>query len=257
MADGGAKYNAGPAFIGTGIADLSDSLAAVKQLVFEDHEFTLPDLVAVLRDDFEGHEDIRQMLITKAPKYGNDIEEVDALAREFTDCVADIIDGYTGYTGCKIINGLYPVSSHVPHGKVVGALPSGRHAWKPLADGCSPSHGYDTVGPTAVVKSVAKIDHSRHTAGTLLNVKLHPDLLKEDRDLDNLAALIRSFFELGGYHIQFNVVTGDTLRAAQASPDQYRGLLVRVAGYSAYFTDLCKEMQDDIIDRTEHCSWGS
>ena len=226
-------------------------------LVFEDHEFSLPELVDVLRSDFEGREDIRQMLITRAPKYGNDIDEVDDLAREFSDYVADVIDGYTGYTGSKIINGLYPVSSHVPHGKVVGALPSGRRAWKPLADGCSACHGQDTLGPTAVVKSVAKIHHSRHTAGTLLNIKLNPELLKDDRDLDNLAALIRGFFQLGGYHIQFNVVTGDTLRAAQADPDQHRGLLVRVAGYSAYFTDLCKEMQDDIIARTEHCSWGA
>lgn len=257
MADGGAKYNSGPAFIGTGIADLADSLAAVKHLVFEDQEFTLPDLVSVLREDFVGHEDIRQMLITRAPKYGNDIDEVDHLAREFTDYVAELVDGYTGFTGCKIINGLYPVSSHVPHGKVVGALPSGRRAWTPLADGCSPFHGYDTDGPTAVIKSVVKIDHARHTAGTLLNIKLHPDLLKEDRDLDNLAALIRSLFSLGGYHVQFNVVTGDTLRAAQAEPDKYRGLLVRVAGYSAYFTDLCGEMQDDIIARTEHAAWGS
>jgi formate C-acetyltransferase len=257
IADGGAKYNSGPAFIGTGIADLADSLAAVRKLVFEDGELTLPELVAVLRKDFEGHEDIRQMLITRAPKYGNDLDDVDQLAREFTDYVADLIDGYTGFTGCRIVNGLYPVSSHVPHGKVVGALPSGRRAWTPLADGCSPFHGHDTLGPTAVVKSVAKIDHARHTAGTLLNVKLHPDLLKDDRDLDNLAALIKSFFTLGGYHVQFNVVTGETLRAAQADPDQYRGLLVRVAGYSAYFTDLCKEMQDDIIARTEHCAWGS
>jgi pyruvate formate-lyase/glycerol dehydratase family glycyl radical enzyme len=257
MADGGAKYNAGPAFIGTGIADLADSLTAVRHLVFEDHELTLPELADVLRADFEGHEDIRQMLVTRAPKYGNDIDEVDDLAREFSDYVADVIDGYTGFTGSRIINGLYPVSSHVPHGRVVGALPSGRRAWKPLADGCSACHGQDTVGPTAVVKSVAKIDHARHTAGTLLNIKLNPELLTEDRDLDNLAALIKSFFLLGGYHIQFNVVTGDTLRAAQADPDEYRGLLVRVAGYSAYFTDLCREMQDDIIDRTEHCTWGA
>jgi len=257
MADGGAKYNSGPAFIGTGIADLADSLAAVKHLVFEDAQLTLPELVGALREDFAGHEDVRQLLITRAPKYGNDIDEVDELAREFTDYVADLVDGYTGYTGCKIVNGLYPVSSHVPHGKVVGALPSGRHAWMPLADGCSPFHGHDVCGPTAVIKSVAKIDHSRHTAGTLLNMKLHPNLLKEDRDLDNLAALIRSFFTLGGYHIQFNVVTGDTLRAAQDDPDKYRGLVVRVAGYSAYFTDLCKEMQDDIIARTEHAAWGT
>jgi formate C-acetyltransferase len=124
-----------------------------------------------------------------------------------------------------------------------------------LGDGCSPFHGYDTLGPTAVIKSVTRIDHARHTAGTLLNMKLSPDLLQDDRDLDNWAALIRGLFELGGYHIQFNVVSAATLRAAQKDPDKHRGLMVRVAGYSAYFTDLCREIQDDIIARTEHNRW--
>lgn len=256
IAGGGAQYNAGPAFIGTGIADLADSLAAIKKLVFEEQAITLPELVEILKKDFDGAESVRQMLINRAPKYGNDIEEVDELAREFTDYAADLAVSYRGYTGCKIINGLYPVSSHVPHGKVVGALPSGRRAWTPLADGCSPYHGYDSLGPTASIKSVAKIDHAKHTAGTLLNVKLNPDLVKDDRGLDNLAALIRSFFTLGGYHIQFNVVSSHTLREAQRDPEKYKGLIVRVAGYSAYFADLCREIQNDIIDRTEHTSWS-
>lgn len=255
ITEGGAVYNAGPAFIGTGIADLADSLAAVKRLVYDTGTLTMEELVEVLKADFEGREDIRQMLINRAPKYGNDVEEVDVFAREFTDLAADLAQSYTGYVGCPIINGLYPVSSHVPHGRVVGALPSGRRAWTPLADGCSPFHGYDTSGPTAVIKSVTRIDHSRHTAGTVLNMKLNPGLVKDDRDLGNLAALIRSLFELGGYHIQFNVVGAATLRAAQKEPEKYRGLIVRVAGYSAYFTDLCREIQDDIIARTEHTRW--
>lgn len=251
MTEGGARYNAGPAFIGTGIADLADSLAAVRALVYEDKRIAPQELVAALKADFVGYEQIALML-EAAPKYGNDDPSVDALAEEFSDFASGLVESYMGYCGCPIINGLYPVSSHVPHGKVVGALPSGRRAWTPLADGCSPFHGHDTRGPTAVLKSVAKINHDRHTAGTLLNMKLNPDLLQDDRDLANLAALIRGFFRMGGYHIQFNVVSSDTLRAAQARPADYKGLMVRVAGYSAYFADLCKEIQDDIIIRTEH-----
>lgn len=252
---GGAVYNAGPAFIGTGIADLADSLAAVQRLVYETGTLTLEELIEALRVNFKGREDLHQMLIHRAPKYGNDVQEVDGLAREFTDLAGDLAGSYRGYAGCPVINGLYPVSSHVPHGKVVAALPSGRLAWTPLADGCSPFHGYDTHGPTAVIKSVTRIDHTRHTAGTLLNMKLSPNLLQDDRDLDNLAALIRGLFDLGGYHIQFNVVSAATLRTAQKEPGKYRGLMVRVAGYSAYFTDLCREIQDDIIVRTEHTRW--
>lgn len=252
---GGAKYNAGPAFIGTGVADLVDSLAAIRTLVYEEGRVSMAELIAALRDDFSADEGLRQMLINRAPKYGNDDPEADDLATEFTDFVAEEVESHKGLFGCATINGLYPVSSHVPHGKVVAALPSGRHAWTPLADGCSPFHGYDKHGPTASIKSVARIHHDRHTAGTLLNMKLSPELVKDDRGLDNLAALVRTFFDLGGYHIQFNVVTAATLRAAQHDPDQYQGLIVRVAGYSAYFADLCREMQDDIIDRTEHVAW--
>jgi pyruvate formate-lyase/glycerol dehydratase family glycyl radical enzyme len=251
---GGAQYNAGPAFIGTGIADLADSLAAVKKLVYDEGALTLPELVTILKKDFDGAENVRQMLLNRAPKYGNDLDEVDQFAREFTDYAAELLTAYHGNTGGEVINGLYPVSSHVPHGKVVGALPSGRKAWRPLADGCSPFQGYDRAGPTASIRSVAKIDHARHTAGTLLNMKLNPALVADERGLDNLAALIRSFFELGGFHVQFNVISGDTLRAAQREPEKYTGLIVRVAGYSAYFADLCEEIQDDIIARTEYGS---
>lgn len=253
---GGARNNAGPAFIGTGIADLADSLAAVRKLVYEEQALSLPELVTILKKDFDGAENVRQMLIRRAPKYGNDLDEVDELAREFTDFAAELLKDYRGNTGGQIINGLYPVTSHVPHGKVVGALPSGRKAWAPLADGCSPFQGYDTNGPTAAIKSVAKIDHRRHTAGTLLNMKLNPELVNNERGLDNLAALIRSFFELGGFHIQFNVLSSEMLRAAQQDPERHTGLIVRVAGYSAYFADLCKEIQDDIIARTEHTAWS-
>ena len=228
----------------------------MRKLVYDEQMLSLPELVTILKKDYDGAENVRQMLISRAPKYGNDIDEVDELAREFTDYAAALLKQYRGNTGGQIINGLYPVTSHVPHGKVVGALPSGRRAWAPLADGCSPFQGYDTNGPTAAMKSVAKIDHPKHTAGTLLNMKLNPELVSDERGLDNLAALIRSFFELGGFHVQFNVVSGETLRAAQEDPELYRGLIVRVAGYSAYFADLCTEIQDDIIARTEHQAWS-
>jgi formate C-acetyltransferase len=255
MTEGGAKYNAGPAFIGTGIADLADSLIAVKKLVYDEHRIAPDELIEALKADFVGYEGLRMMLINNAPKYGNDDVEVDDLAREFTDFAADVATSYTGYCGCPIINGLYPVSSNVPHGKVIGALPSGRKAWTPLADGCSPFQGYDKRGPSASMCSVAQIHHDRHTAGTLLNMKLNPDLVKDDRGLKTLASLIRGFFRMGGYHVQFNVISGETLRRAQEKPEEYPGLLVRVAGYSAYFADLCEEIQDDIIARTEHKAW--
>jgi len=249
---GGARYNAGPALILTGVADLSNSLAAVKKLVYEEEALSIDELCEALEANFEGYEDIRQLLINRAPKYGNDDDYVDKIAQEFTDFAAEQAESYTSVRGCQIINGLYPVSSNVPHGLVVGALPSGRKARKPLADGCSPNHGTDTNGPTAAIKSVDKLNHENHTAGTLLNQKLSPAVLEGDNGLNNLVALLRAHNELGGYHVQFNVISNETLRDAQKYPERYRGLLVRVAGYSAYFTELCEDTQNDIIGRTEH-----
>jgi choline trimethylamine-lyase len=253
---GGARFNAGPAFLGTGIGDLVDSLMAVKKLVYEDHEFTMEELTEALAADFVGHEALREKLINWAPKWGNDVAEVDALAREYSDFCADIVTSYRGYTGCKVVNALYPVASNVPHGKVVGALPSGRKNAAPLADGISPEHSLDRLGPTASMRSCAVIDHKRHSCGTLLNLKLNPALIADDDGLEHLGALINGYFDNGGYHVQFNILSSDTLRKAQVHPEKYEGLIVRVAGYSAFFADLCKETQDDIIARTEHVNWG-
>ena len=149
-----------------------------------------------------------------------------------------------------MVSGLYPVTAHVPMGMVVGALPSGRKAWTPLADGLSPMQGTDVKGPTAILKSVSKIDHAMHTEGTLLNMKLEPSLLNDERGIRDFMSLLKSMCDLGVYHIQFNVVSRETLLAAQKEPEKYRNLMVRVAGYSAYFVSLSKPVQDDIIART-------
>ena len=208
------------------------------------------DLVEAIKNNFEGYESMRLMLQNTTPMYGNDIEEVDRLAGEMTDYAYEVITSCKSWRGPNFISGLYPVSSHVPHGLVVGALPYGRLAGKALADGCSPNGGTDHDGPTAVLKSVSKINHEVHTSGTLLNMRLDPASVKGDIGLARIVTIIRSYVDLNIYHIQFNVVSSETLRCAQKDPEKYKSLIVRVAGYSAYFTELCKDMQDDIINRT-------
>lgn len=251
---GGAHYNLGPGFETTGIADLADSMAAVKKLVFEEKLLTTDELITALQNNFEGYENIRQMLINKAPKYGNDIDEVDLIAAEMLDFAVEETEKYKGIKGSVFRDGLVPVIANVPHGKAIWALPSGRKAMQPLADGISPYMGYDHNGPTAVLKSVCKINHDKHFA-TLLNLKFSPEVLKDEKGKRNLANLLRTEMELGGYHVQFNVVSVEVLRDAQHHPEKYPDLLVRVAGYSARFVDLSKEMQDVIIERTEHMTW--
>lgn len=249
---GGVKYTIGPALIGTGIADLVNSLSAIRKHVFEDETITMHELIKAIENNFEGYEDMRLMLQNTTPMYGNDIEEVDELAGEMTDFAYDVISGCKSWRGPHFISGLYPVSSHVPHGLVVGALPYGRLAGKALADGCSPNGGTDHDGPTAVLKSVSKVNHEVHTSGTLLNMRLDPASVEGDVGLKRISQIIRTFVDLNIYHIQFNVVSSEVLRCAQEKPEDYKSLIVRVAGYSAYFTELCREMQDDIIHRTIH-----
>ena len=249
---GGVKYTIGPALIGTGIADLVNSLSAIRKHVFEDETITMHELIKALESNFEGYEDMRLMLQNTTPMYGNDIEEVDELAGEMTDFAYDVISGCKSWRGPHFISGLYPVSSHVPHGLVVGALPYGRLAGKALADGCSPNGGTDHDGPTAVLKSVSKVNHEVHTSGTLLNMRLDPASVEGDVGLKRISQIIRTFVDLNIYHIQFNVVSSEVLRCAQEKPEDYKSLIVRVAGYSAYFTELCREMRDDIIHRTIH-----
>jgi pyruvate formate-lyase/glycerol dehydratase family glycyl radical enzyme len=250
---GGATYNFGPSVNGIGIADTVDSFFAVKRLVFEEGRCTLADLTAALASDFEGYESLRKTLLFDVPKFGNDDDDVDELARAAVQCFNEECMKYKNIFGGTAQGGIIPVTAGIPFGKVVGALPSGRKAGEPLADGSSPSHGNDKKGPTAVLRSVAKLDLARLRNGDLLNMRLSPMAVRTKGGLRKFADFIRAFCDVGGWHIQFNVVDTKVLRDAQEHPERYADLLVRVAGYSAYFTQLHKEVQDDIIRRTEHC----
>jgi formate C-acetyltransferase len=253
--EGGAVYNFGPGQESTGIADLADSLAAVRKLVYDDKKLTMDELLTALECDFDGHEDVRMMLINGAPKYGNDDDYVDRIAADFVSLSCQLCAEYTSIFGSKYLNGLVPVIANIPHGDVIWALPSGRKATEPLSDGVSPYMGYDKKGPTSVLKSVCKIDHTENGIGTLLNIKLNPDLIRSPEDKKNLIAFLRAESALGGYHVQFNVVKTATLLQAQQTPEAFRDLLVRVAGYSAYFVELREKAQNSIIARTENSGW--
>ena len=191
------------------------------------------------------------MLVNRAPKYGNDNDFADAVAKEAAGIYCNEVNRYTNPRGGKFQPGLYPASANVPLGSVVTATPDGRMAWSPLADGVSPISGYDSCGPTASVLSVAKLDHEIASNGTLLNQKFHPSALEGENGLDNLKAVTETYFQNGGFHVQYNVISRETLEKAQENPENYKGLVVRVAGYSAFFTALDKSLQDDIIARTE------
>ena len=248
--DGGARYDT--SYIqGVGLGTMADALTAIKYHVFDQRTLTMAELLTALRDNFEGHERVRQMLLNKTPRYGNDDDYADQVMVAVFEAYFRAIDGRPNTRGGTYCINLLPTTVHVYFGSVVGATPDGRRAWTPLSEGVSPVQGADRRGPTAVIKSVAKMDHVR-TGGTLLNQKFTPQLLKDDTGLDKLVQLIRTYFRLDGHHIQFNVVDAATLRAAQEHPEQYRDLIVRVAGYSDYFCDLSKVLQDEIIARTEH-----
>ncbi len=245
---GGAKYNVGNGIIMIGVADLINSIAAVKYLVYDKKAITMAQLIEALDHDFTGYAEIHKLCL-EAPKYGNDYPQVDQLAGELFTFIADEIEKYESKFG-KMTPGILPVSGNTPFGLEVGALPSGRKAWQPLADGVSPSGGTDLEGPSAVIKSVAHIPHSRFVQGTLLNMKVEPAMLNTENGITQLMALLKSLCSLGVYHVQFNVIDQETLIKAQQEPEKYRGLLVRVAGYTAYFTELGKDVQDEIIGRT-------
>lgn len=248
---GGAIYNFS-SVQAVGIANVANSLAAIKRLVYEEKTLEMSELMEALDNNFEGRRELRQALVNKAPKYGNDKDYVDLLARKLSVLYAQEVGKYKNPRGGKFQPGFYSVSSHVPLGKVVGATPDGRKSEEPLADGVSPFPGTDMNGPTAVCKSVAKLEHILASNGTLLNLKFNPKTLEGEKGSNNLAALIKSFFELGGLHLQFNVISADILKKAQRQPERYKSLVVRVAGYSAFFVELTPEIQEDIIRRTEH-----
>jgi formate C-acetyltransferase len=248
---GGAKYNVGAVLTGIGLADAANALEAVHTLVFERHIVTLPGLCEALDRDWEGFEDLRAMAL-KCSKYGNDEERVDRLAVEISDFYHKEIQARRDWFGSSFNSAFMGISNYIPAGSVVGATPDGRKARSPLTEGCSAHAGTDGASPTALMKSTAKVNHESHSGGTLLNVKFTPGALKTDRDLANMASLIRAYFELGAFHVQFNVISVETLRAAQARPEEHQDLLVRVAGYSARFVTLSKEVQDAIIERTAY-----
>jgi formate C-acetyltransferase len=233
-----------------GLGSLTDSLAALKQHVFERQSFSLAVLLDALKSDFEGREEMRENLINDSPKYGNDDDYADDIMRRVFERFFAAVDGRPNTKGGHFRINLLPTTVHVYFGSVVGAMPDGKRDGEPLAEGISPVQGRDVNGPTAVLKSASKIDHIR-TGGTLLNQKFTPQVLATDESLDKLVHLIRAYFALDGHHIQFNVVTAETLRKAQQQPEKYRDLIVRVAGYSDYFVDLGEDLQNEIIRRTE------
>ncbi|MFI5179873.1 MAG: trans-4-hydroxy-L-proline dehydratase [Thermoanaerobaculia bacterium] len=247
---GGARYN--NTFIqAVGIGTVTDSLAAIKRVVFEQKAMTLEDLVGALDADFAGREPDRQRLVNRMPKYGNDDDAADDLMVRVFSAAFAAIDGRPSARGGTYRLEMLPTTCHVYFGSVSGATPDGRKAGRPLSEGISPVQGADRRGPTAVFRSAAKMDHVK-TGGTLLNMKLSPTLLEGDEGIDRLAQLVRTYFRADGHHVQFNVVSAETLHAARKDPEAHRGLIVRVAGYSDYFCDLSGALQEEIIARTEH-----
>ncbi|MBI9108820.1 MAG: glycyl radical protein [Spirochaetales bacterium] len=247
---GGARYNyTGPQAVG--LSDVADSLAAISKFVFDEKSVSMDFLLNALDNDFEGAEELRQQLVNKAPKYGNDDDYVDELASKVVLIYCEEVQQYKNTRGGVYRPGVYSVSANVPLGLHVGALPNGRKSRAALGDGVGPVQACDIMGPTAVTRSVAKLNHELVTNGTLLNQKFSRDLMSTEEGKQGLGNLIRSYFDLGGWHIQFNVVDAEVLRDAQKKPQDHKDLIIRVAGYSAFFVELDSKVQDDIINRTE------
>ena len=247
---GGARYNT--TYIqGVGLGSITDILTSIKFNIYDRKKFTWHEMLTALKNNFEGAGEMQYEMIYHTPKYGNDDDYADAQAVAVFEIFHDAVTGRpTPRGGVHRIN-MLPTTSHVYFGSVTGATPDGRNARVPLSEGISPFQGVDRQGPTAVIRSASRIDHLR-TGGTLLNQKFSPEFFEDEGSYQKLTALIRSYFSLDGHHIQFNVVSADTLRDAQKNPELYRDLIVRVAGYSDYFNDLGEDLQNEIIRRTEH-----
>ena len=246
---GGARYNQ-TIIQGVGLGTLTDSLVAIKKLVFDDKRISLDNLLEAMNKDFKGHERLRQILLNKVPKYGNNDDYADQIMKKVVDIYYEIVNGRPNSRGGTYGITLLPTTVHVYFGSVIGATPDGRNAGKPLSEGISPAQGADREGPTSVFKSASKMDQGRF-CGTLLNQKFSPQVLKSPEDLNKFSSLIKTYFKLNGHHAQFNVIDAATLKEAQTKPEDYRNLMVRVAGYSDYFVNLSKALQNEIISRTE------
>jgi pyruvate formate-lyase/glycerol dehydratase family glycyl radical enzyme len=252
--DGGPRYNT--SYIQcTGLGTLTDSLTSLKKHVFEDRKYSMSEMLEAVVQNFEGKEVMRQTILNRTHFFGNDDEYADEIALRVYNDLLGAIDGKPNIKegGVYHLN-MLSTTCHVYFGKVMGASPNGRLAGKSISDGTSPSHGADTHGPSAVIRSLAKLDQTR-SGGTLLNLRFLPSLLKKEEDIVKLGHLIRSYFTMGGHHVQFNIVDTATLRAAQKNPEAYKDLLVRMAGYSDYFNDMNEDLQQEVIDRTENESF--
>jgi len=247
---GGSRYKIAT-MSGVAVGTVADALSGIRTHVFEKRTFGMAELIEALDKNWENNEVMRQTLANKTPHYGNDDDRADELAVRVQDIFCTAVERHTDIQGAKYWVDLLPTTSHIALGEVTGATPDGRKAGSWLSEGVSPVQGHDKKGPTAATRSVAKLDHAR-TNGTLLNVKINPQTVKSDRDLHKLAALIRGYFSQGGHHMQFNIVDRDLLLEAMDRPDQHRNLLIRVAGYSDYFTLLSKDIQREILSRAEH-----
>lgn len=247
---GGARYNT--SYIqGVGLGSITDSLSALKQIVYDEKSVALKDVVQILDQNFENNELFRKRLVDETTKFGNDEDAVDDIAIQVFELFFNAVDNRPTAKGGTFRINMLPTTSHVYFGSKIGALPDGRKALAPLSEGISPVQGADRKGPTAVLKSASKINHLK-TGGTLLNQKFAPQILANETGQEQVKNLVRTYFNLNGHHIQFNVVTAETLRKAKLEPEKYRDLIVRVAGYSDYFIELSDELQDEIIKRTEH-----
>ena len=246
---GGARYNTSY-LQGVGIGTITDSLSAIKCHVYDKKDVDMPRLMEALHANFEGYEDVRHLLLNQSPKYGNDNDYADNIMREIFQYYRACVTGRPNMRGGQYRVNMLPTTCHVYFGEVMEASPDGRLAHKPVSEGISPVQGSDTNGPTAVIRSAAKMDHIS-TGGTLLNQKLTPSSVAGEKGLNHMADLIRAYFNLDGHHIQFNVIDRKVLLEAQKHPEEYKDLIVRVAGYSDHFRNLSRALQDEIIDRTE------
>jgi formate C-acetyltransferase len=247
---GGARYNT--SYIqGVGLGSITDSLSALKYHVFDEKSYSMQQVLDALQSDFTGYEKMQHKLIYQTPRYGNDDDYADALAVQVFEMFFEAVDGRPTPRGGTFRINMLPTTSHIYFGSKIMAMPDGRKAFQALSEGISPVQGADKKGPTSVLKSAAKIDHLK-TGGTLLNQKFTPSFFRDEKSIQRIGELVRTYFKMMGHHIQFNVVGVKTLRDAQKNPEKYRDLIVRVAGYSDYFNDLGEDLQNEIISRTEH-----